>query len=128
MIILLDTSTPECRLALVKDDARTEYVWQADRQLADGLLAFLEAKLGEQGESLALVEGIGVMKGPGSFTGLRIGLSVLNAIASDRQIPIVGEMGDAWQEIAIERLSRGENDQIVVAEYGQPANITKPRK
>ncbi len=128
MIVLLDTSTPDCRLTLVKEGLRTEYVWQADRQLSDGLLAFLEAKLGEQGESLATIEGIGAMKGPGSFTGLRIGLSVLNAIASDRQIPIVGEMGDAWQDVALERLSRSENDQIVVPEYGQSANITKPRK
>ncbi|HEY0965173.1 MAG TPA: tRNA (adenosine(37)-N6)-threonylcarbamoyltransferase complex dimerization subunit type 1 TsaB [Candidatus Saccharimonadales bacterium] len=128
MILLLDTSSPECRLVLVKDDARTEYIWQADRQLADGLLAFLEAKLGGQDESLATIQGIGVLKGPGSFTGLRIGLSVLNAMASDLQIPIVGVIGDAWQDEALKRLEHGEDDRIVVPEYGQPANITKPRK
>ena len=128
MIVLLDTSTPSCRLTLVKDGNQIEHEWQADRQLSDGLLAFLEAKLGEQGESLISIKGIGVMKGPGSFTGLRIGLSVLNAIASDRQIPIVGVMGEEWRDQAIVRLDRGENDQIVMPEYGQPANITKPRK
>lgn len=128
MIVLLDTSTSECHLTLVKESARTEYLWQADRQLADGLLAFLEAKLGGQGESLASIQGIGAMQGSGSFTGLRIGLSVLNAIASDRQIPIVGVMGDTWQDVALERLGRGDDDQIVIPEYGQPANITKPRK
>ena len=34
MILLLDTSTPECRLSLIQDDWRYDDVWQADRQLA----------------------------------------------------------------------------------------------
>jgi tRNA threonylcarbamoyladenosine biosynthesis protein TsaB len=128
MILLLDTSTPYCRLTLVKDSRRADYEWHADRQLADGLLAFLEEKLELNNESLTSIQGIGVMKGPGSFTGLRIGISVLNTIASDRGIPIVGVGGDDWQAEALSRLDQGEDDHIVMLEYGQPANITKPRK
>jgi tRNA threonylcarbamoyladenosine biosynthesis protein TsaB len=128
MILLLDTSTPYCRLTLVKEGQRIDYEWHADRQLADGLLTFLEEKLELSGESLTSIQGIGVMKGPGSFTGLRIGISVLNTIASDRGIPIVGVGGDDWQTEVLRRLDQSEDDHIVMPEYGQPANITKPRK
>lgn len=52
MILLLDTSTPECKLTLVDGEARYEYAWQADRELARGLLEFLVAKLAEHEQTL----------------------------------------------------------------------------
>lgn len=130
MILLLDTSTPECRLTLVGDDGQThDYTWQADRDLARYLLKFLHDKLAESSADFADITGIGVMKGPGSFTGLRIGLTVMNTIASDRHIPIVGVMHvDDWRARVLARLRGGENDQLVMPEYGAAANITTPKK
>ena len=46
MILLLDTSTYLCRLTLVDDGKRTDYEWQADRQLAKGLLGFIDRPMG----------------------------------------------------------------------------------
>lgn len=128
MILLLDTSTGECRLTLVDGDKWHEYTWQADRTLARDLLAYLRDRLAEHNQTLEDVRGIGVMQGPGSFTGLRIGMTVLNTLANDQQIPIVGVTGESWREEAIGRLSAGENDQLVMPEYGSEANITTPRK
>lgn len=128
MILLLDTSTPECRLTLVDGDTRRDYTWQADRTLAHHLLKFLHDTLTENGADFAAIAGIGVMKGPGSFTGLRIGLTVMNTIASDRAIPIVGTTGEAWRETALERLQNGETDRLVMPEYGSTPHITTPRK
>lgn len=129
MIVLLDTSTPVCRLTLVADEARYEYAWEAGRELARGLHAFLRDKLAEHGWGFADITGIGVMKGPGSFTGLRIGLTVLNTIADDRDLPIVGvEMTEQWHDYALRRLAAGETDGIVMPHYGGEAHITKPRK
>ncbi len=127
MIVLLDTSTGLCRLTLV-DDARHDYEWQADRTLARDVLAYLRDRLAEHDATFADITGVGVMQGPGSFTGLRIGLTVMNTIASDRQIPIVGVVGENWRDEALQRLESGENDQLVMPEYGGEANITKPRK
>lgn len=128
MIILLDTSTPVCYLTLVRDKEEFSYEWEAERTLARGLLRFLEDKLGEHDSSLREVSGIGVMKGPGSFTGLRIGITVVNTLADSLSVPIVGVDGDNWRKEALSRLGQGQNDQIVLPYYGAEANITKPSK
>lgn len=128
MIVLLDTSTPECRLTLVDGEARHDYSWQADRDLAHHLLKFLHDKLAENSADFADISGIGVMKGPGSFTGLRIGLTVMNTIASDRRLPIVGATGENWRDTALERLHRGESERLIMPEYGTAPHITTPRK
>ena len=124
MIILLDTSTATCFLTVVDDEARQDFEWQAGRTLARGLLKFLEEKTGD----LYDISGIGVMKGPGSFTGLRIGLTVANTLADSLNIPIVGATGEDWRETALEKLRAGENEKIVMPEYGAVAHITAPRK
>ncbi|MFZ1301011.1 MAG: tRNA (adenosine(37)-N6)-threonylcarbamoyltransferase complex dimerization subunit type 1 TsaB [Candidatus Microsaccharimonas sp.] len=130
MILLLDTSTPECRLVFldVNTNWRYESKWEANRELAKGLLAYIQSKLEIQGKTWKDLTGLGVLKGPGSFTGLRIGITVLNTVAYSEGIPIVGETGDDWQEKAILRLVTGENDEVVLPEYGGEANITQPRK
>lgn len=128
MIILLDTATPVCYLSLVQDDARYDYEWHADRTLARDLLVFLRDRLAEHDASFDDITGIGVRRGPGSFTGLRIGLTVVNTLADDRQLPIVGEMGDDWSDKSLARLRNGETDHIVMPEYGAEARVTTPRK
>lgn len=128
MIILLDTATPVCCLTIVQGDQQVVYQWQADRSLARHLLAFLRDNLAEQGVTFHDLTGIGVMKGPGSFTGLRIGLTVANTLADSLGVPIVGEVGKAWQQQALKRLAAGDDDRIVLPEYGAAAHITQPRK
>ena len=128
MILLLDTSTPRSLLTLIDDGQTVMYEWQADRQLAKGLLKWLHDKLAEQGKSLSDISAIGVFQGPGSFTGLRIGLSVLNTLASSLTVPIVGATGDDWHRVAVARIQANEDDKIVLPFYGSDANITHPRK
>lgn len=128
MIVLLDTSTGLCRLTLMVDDQRHEYEWQADRLLARGLLEFVERSLAEHGMTFDDITALGVFRGPGSYTGLRIGITVWNTIADARNLPIVGEVGSVWQAEALKRLLAGGNDRLILPEYGGQANITTPRK
>ncbi|CAN5368750.1 hypothetical protein BH10PAT4_BH10PAT4_3290 [soil metagenome] len=128
MIMLLDTSTPLCRLTLIDDDKRYDETWQADRTLANGLLLYIDKNIRRAGKTWKDLSGIGVYEGPGSFTGLRIGLTVLNTIADSQHIPIVGGRGDTWQEDVLKRLKNGENDQITMPFYGSEPHITVPRK
>lgn len=128
MILLLDTSTPECRLTLVDERERSETTWQADRELAKGLLQYLHEQLLARGSNWSDIQAIGVFEGPGSFTGLRIGLTVLNTVAGANNIPIVGARGDSWQDDALTRIKNGDNDQMVMPFYGSDPHITQSRK
>lgn len=128
MILALDTSTPTCKAWLVEDDKTVTYEWEAGRDLADGLIGYLRECLAKNGRTWSDVAGLAVYKGPGSFTGLRIGLTVVNTFADTRSLPIVGETGDGWVESAIRRLRMGESDGLVMPLYGREPNITKPRK
>ena len=124
MIILLDTSTATCRLTTVDGESSNNFDWEAGRALARGLLGFIQEKVGD----VKNISGIGIMRGPGSFTGLRIGMAVANTLADGLGVPIVGETGDSWRESALGRLSSGEDDQVILPFYGGDAHITKPKK
>lgn len=128
MILLLDTSTPVCKLTLIDGNWRYDDQWQAERTLAKGLLAYLRDQLAKNGKTFSDITAIGAFRGPGSFTGLRIGLTVLNTMADAENIPIVGGMGDDWQADVQSKFARGENEKIVLPFYGGDAHITKPRK
>lgn len=129
MKLLLDTSTPICYVTIVDDEGvwRASQ-WEANRELARDLLAYLRDKLAEQSLTFADIRGIGVYEGPGSFTGLRIGITVANTLASSLGVPIVGTTGDKWREDAVRQLDEGDDQRLVMPAYGGEANITTPRK
>lgn len=128
MILLLDTSTPVCKLSLIDGQRRGDAEWEAGRGLAKGLLGFISDECQKFGGDINDIKGIVGFKGPGSFTGLRIGLTVLNTLADGNKIPIIGETGDDWQVAGTTRLQAGQNDQIILPNYGAEAHITTPRK
>jgi tRNA threonylcarbamoyladenosine biosynthesis protein TsaB len=91
MLLALDTATRTASLAL-HDGLRVRYeaTWEADRrhtvQLTPRLVSALE-DLGLRPEDLG---GVAVALGPGSFTGLRVGLAVAKGLALARGLPLVG--------------------------------------
>jgi tRNA threonylcarbamoyladenosine biosynthesis protein TsaB len=128
-ILSIRTDKPEAELGLYDGIRKLDYYsWEANRQLAQTIHEKIVALLESNKLSLNELEGITVFKGPGSFTGLRIGITVANAISYSLKIPINSEMGDDWLDIGIDKLLKGENQKIVTPEYGALPHITTPRK
>lgn len=129
MILTIKTDQPQAEIALYSDNSMLKEIsWQAHRELSDTFFLKLKELL-EAGETdYTGLSGIVVFRGPGSFTGLRIGATVANTLAQALSIPVVGSMGDDWAESGRIRLKNGENDTIVLPEYGRDARITTPRK
>lgn len=126
MVLALKTAGEITELFLFDDgNLVAEKKWPAERQLAHDLLGEIEKILGGNFTKLT---GLVVFIGPGSFTGLRIGVTTMNTLAYSLDIPIVGTSGDDWAAVGITRLKNGENDWIVIPKYGVAAKITKPKK
>lgn len=129
MILAFKTNTPTCEMILYKNNKKlVEKKWEAGRQLSIRLPGELEDFLKENQFSWKDVKGIIVFQGPGSFTGLRIGITTANTIAYARGIPVIGIEGDNWIQDGLGKISKGEDDKIVLPHYGGPAHITKPKK
>lgn len=68
-----------------------EFKTDARREKAQMLLSFIDEKLKELGKTIDDVNQIEIVTGPGSFTGLRVGMSVANAIGFTKNIIINGK-------------------------------------
>ncbi|HET9412095.1 MAG TPA: hypothetical protein VFO38_04565 [Candidatus Saccharimonadales bacterium] len=130
MIITLKTDNPVAEIGLYSPSGEqmSHVTWQADRQLANDLLAKIHEQLLVQKADWPDVTGVVVFEGPGSFTGLRIGLTVANSIAYAQSVPIVGAQGEDWVKSGLALLISGKNDTQVLPHYGAEAHITLPKK
>jgi tRNA threonylcarbamoyladenosine biosynthesis protein TsaB len=128
MYLALKTASNTSELTLVDGSGQEKerYSWESGRTLAELLLEEIKDLLKRNQLDWAQLEGLVVFEGPGSFTGLRIGITVANTIAYTRKIPIVGTRGDDWIKQGAERLAKGENDTQVAPFYDRQPNITRP--
>lgn len=110
MKLYLDTSTPETILKLDDHEYRQDF----GHDLAEKLLQYLHDKLAENNSTFHDISEITFMSGPGSFTGLRIGASVVNTLVHELNIPLYDH--------------HGQRHPLILPEYGRSANISQPKK
>ena len=108
--LYLDTSTPKTILK-INDQ---EYSCDFDNDLAEKLLEFIHDKLSKHKKTFHDITEITFMSGPGSFTGLRIGATIVNTLVNELNIPLYDHFG--------------KKHKIITPKYDRPANISKPRK
>jgi len=129
LTLALRTDKPLAELYLY--DGKTllvEYTWEAHRELSNTLHAAIDNVLKKAKKSIEDLERVAVYQGPGSFTGLRIGCSVANAIGYSLGIPVVGggARHETWLDDALG--SKVEDFVPVYPVYGSDPHITAPRK
>jgi len=91
MQLAIDTSTDTASLALVQDNGvLTELTWRCEQNHTTQLLTHLAHLLNQTKLNLQSTNGIIVARGPGSFNGLRVGISTAKGLAFSLGIPIVG--------------------------------------
>jgi tRNA threonylcarbamoyladenosine biosynthesis protein TsaB len=89
-VLGIETATSVCGVALIRDGRLAAERWVDERYAhAERLFGFLDDVLEESGLGLRDLQGIAVSIGPGSFTGLRIGLSVVKGLHMAAGIPVV---------------------------------------
>jgi tRNA threonylcarbamoyladenosine biosynthesis protein TsaB len=129
IILTVRTDKPEAEIGLYDGQVQLGYeTWQAHRQLAETLHRKIELLLKVQQKDWTDLQGIACYQGPGSFTGLRIGLTVANALSDSYHLPIVATQDPQWLETGIRRLEQGESDTLALPFYGADAHITQPKK
>lgn len=129
IILTIRTDNPEAEIGLYQDKVKIDYhVWTAHRQLSETIHQQIEKLLQNHSHTIGDIEGIVCYKGPGSFTGLRIGLTVANALAYSLDASIVATMGENWLEEGLDMLGQGKDQKVVVPEYGRDPHITKQKK
>ncbi len=91
MQLAIDTSTNTAGIALVQDsEVLAELTWHCGQNHTTQLLPQLAHLLNQTGTNLQSINCIIVARGPGSFNGLRVGISTAKGLAFSLGIPIVG--------------------------------------
>ena len=91
MRLAMDTSTDWPSIALFKDgDIVAELTWSSERNHSMELLPQVDHLLGQAGVGMAGIDAVVVARGPGSFNGLRVGLSAAKGLAMSLGARLIG--------------------------------------
>lgn len=91
LILNMDTATPVCSVALAKDGQLLAFRERNEKNIhAEVLTGFIEEILEETKISFNDLDAVAVSMGPGSYTGLRIGLSSAKGLCYSLDKPLIG--------------------------------------
>jgi len=91
LVLGIETSTPVCGIALVENDVVcAHYTLDMGVHHSKHLFPMIERVLSDRGVGLADLDGVAVASGPGSFTGLRIGMASAKSLCFATDLPLIG--------------------------------------
>ena len=136
-VLAIDTTGPACSIALAdfgeSESVRGCIVEPMQRGHAEALVPMLDRLFVEAGVAAKSVERIAVTVGPGSFTGLRVGVSAARALALALDVPAVGvsvfeaireSLGDQAPPFAVALDAR--RDEIYLQDFPAAGQAAKP--
>ena len=125
MLLAIDTSTNMAGLALVESGRLIiEMTWYCDQNHTIQLLSNMSILLRQASLNIKNISAIAVAKGPGSFNGLRVGVSTAKGLAFGLGVPIIGISTlaiEAYQfaacEIPVCSIHNAGRNEIAVAHF-----------
>ena len=89
-LLVMDTSGPVCGVAVMEDEkVLCEYTAQNRNTHSANLMPMTEAALQSAGKTIGEMDAIAAVTGPGSFTGVRIGVATAKGLAHGAGIPCI---------------------------------------
>lgn len=117
MLLAVDSSTAQVGLALYDGtQVLGEMTWTTRQHHTTELSPALSGLLTRCGVTMDMVGALGVAIGPGSFTSLRVGLSLVKGIALARKIPVIGV---STMDVIAAAQPAGKNPLAVVIQAGR---------
>lgn len=102
LILSIETTTTNCSVALAKDGTLIGLKEHSDKKYShsEKLHGFMKEVLEEAGHNFSDLEAIAVSKGPGSYTGLRIGVSAAKGLCFAQDLPLIST--DTLRAVALQ--------------------------
>lgn len=136
MFLIINTTSEKAEVILTKGDKIFDYyTWSSFGNLSETLLINIDKILKKNKVKLPDIKGVGAVLGPGSYTGLRIGLTTANTLGVSLGIPLVGIKAVSRKQLAKEKLveifykklQKKEFSEILKPIYRYPLKITRPK-
>lgn len=89
-VLAIDTSTGVAGIALGTAEGMLSDSWEAGRNHTTTVLPHIDALVRQAGMTPADIRAVVVAIGPGTFTGLRVGVAIAKGLVAARGIPLVG--------------------------------------
>jgi len=89
-ILAIDTATEACSVALLNDDRLLAHFELCAREHTQRILPLVQQILQEGGVALKDLDALAFGRGPGSFTGVRIGIGIAQGLALGANLPLIG--------------------------------------
>jgi len=113
LILIIETSTEVCSVSLIKNGVLLDFIESEEGQNHARLVTvFAEDLLSRNNIQPKELNAVAISKGPGSYTGLRIGASTAKGICYAGQIPLiaVGTLEAMTKHVALNRSQFGISD------------------
>jgi tRNA threonylcarbamoyladenosine biosynthesis protein TsaB len=120
-LLAIDTSSALCSVALLHNGSCSSKQSGQPRQAAQQILPMIQQLLDASEIGLRQLDAIGVISGPGSFTGLRIGIGVVQGLSMANNTAVIPISALAVMAMAACRQSPGE--QWLVAQVARETEI-----
>lgn len=128
-ILAIRTDKPEAELYFYEDKKQlARHSWHAHKELAESIHVTISTLLKKVGSELEELDAIVCYDSGESFTGLRIGASVANAMSASIGCAVYGTHGSDWLEKGVNMAIVSAPKQYIDPKYEHPANITRPKK